>query len=443
MASIGDVINDKVLPPILKFVNTKPITALKNGMMFVMPLTIVGAVFLLIANFPIESFVEWQKAVGINDVFMQVFTATFNLLGVVACIGITYSFVRAEGYDALPASVWAFCAMVMLLPLHITVEGVADPVGGVIPLDWSGAKSMLAGILVAFFVSYVYCWFLKKNITIKMPPGVPPNVVTAFTSLIPGAAILSLTGVIFGIFKIFDTSMVEAIYNAIQTPLMGVSDSLPGVLIISFLTPFLWFFGVHGSSIVSGIMTPITLSNAAANQAILDRGLELTVANGGHIVTQQFIDNYLHMTGAGITIGLVIYFLLFAKSAQYKALGRIGGAPTAFNINEPIVFGTPIVMNPLLLVPFFLTPMITGTLLYFLLYTGILPMFTGVIAPWTVPPVISGFIIGGWKHALFQAIIIAISTTTYFLFARKADLMAYAEEKAARAAEETETAEVK
>ena len=133
MASIGDVINDKVLPPILKFVNTKPITALKNGMMFVMPLTIVGAVFLLIANFPIESFVEWQKAGGINDVFMQVFTATFNLLGVVACIGITYSFVRAEGYDALPASVWAFCAMVMLLPLHITVEGVADPVGGCHP----------------------------------------------------------------------------------------------------------------------------------------------------------------------------------------------------------------------------------------------------------------------------------------------------------------------
>ena len=443
MASIGDVINDKVLPPILKFVNTKPITALKNGMMFVMPLTIVGAVFLLIANFPIESFVEWQKAVGINDVFMQVFTATFNLLGVVACIGITYSFVRAEGYDALPASVWAFCAMVMLLPLHITEEGVADPVGGVIPLDWSGAKSMLAGILVAFFVSYVYCWFLKKNITIKMPPGVPPNVATAFTSLIPGAVILSLTAVIFGIFKYFDTTMVEAIYTAVQTPLQGISDSLPGILVISFLTPFLWFFGVHGSSIVSGIMQPIALANAAENQAILDKGMDLTVANGGHIVTQQFIDNYLHMTGAGVTIGLVIYFLVFAKSAQYKALGRLGGAPAVFNINEPIIFGTPVVMNPLLLLPFFLTPMLTGTLLYFLMGAGILPLFTAVLAPWTTPPVISGLIIGGWQHAIFQALIIVMSVAIYYVFARRVDLLAYADEQAARAAEANASAEVK
>lgn len=435
MASIGDVINEKVLPPILKFVNTKPITALKNGMMFVMPLTIVGSIFLLIANFPIQSFVEWQQATGLYDVFMQIFTATFNLLGVVACIGITYSWVRNEGYDALPPSIWAFCSMVMLLPLHILPEGASEPIGGVIPLDWAGSKSMLAGILVAYFVSIVYCWFLKKDITIKMPPGVPPNVATAFTSLIPGSAILSMIAVVFGIFKIFDTSMVEAIYTAVQTPLMGVSDSLAGVLIITFLGPFLWFFGVHGTSIVSGIMTPITLSNAQANQAILDKGMELSVANGGHIVTQQFIDNYIAMTGAGVTIGLVVYMIFFAKSAQFKALGRLGGAPALFNINEPIVFGTPIVMNPLLLVPFFLTPMVTGTLTYLAMSAGLLPLFTGVIAPWTTPPIIAGLIVGGWKHALFQALILVLSIAIYYMFARKADLVAYADEEAARAAE--------
>lgn len=90
-----------------------------------------------------------------------------------------------------------------------------------------------------------------------MPAGVPPNVATAFTSLIPGAAIMTITAVVYGIFKIFDTSMVEAIYTALQAPLQGVSDSLPGILLITFLIPFLWFFGIHGSSIVSGVMTPI------------------------------------------------------------------------------------------------------------------------------------------------------------------------------------------
>ncbi|MFT3876061.1 MAG: PTS transporter subunit EIIC [Propioniciclava sp.] len=437
MASVGDFINEKVLPPILRFVNTKPITALKNGMMFVMPLTIVGAIFLLLANFPIPEFVAWQKTIGIYDVFMQVYTATFNLLGVVACVGITYSWVRNEGYDALPAAVWSFCAMVMLLPLHVLPKGATEPVTGVIPLDWTSSKGMLAGILIAYFVSIVYCWFLKKNITIKMPDGVPPNVATAFTSLIPGTVILTLIAVVYGLFRIFDTSMVEAIYNAIQTPLMGVSDSLAGMLIVSFTGPFLWFFGVHGSSIVAGIMTPITLSNAQANQALIDSGVELTIANGGRIVTQQFVDNYVAMTGAGITIGLVVYMLVFAKSAQFKTLGRLGGAPAAFNINEPIVFGTPIVMNPLLLVPFFLTPMITSTLLYFAMSTGILPLFAGVIAPWTTPPILSGLIVGGWKHAVFQALILVLSVAIYYPFARKADLLAYADEQAAAAEHES------
>ena len=132
---------------------------------------------------------------------------------------------------------------------------------------------------------------------------------------------------------------------------------------------------------------------------------------------------------------LVVYMLIFAKSAQFKTLGRLGGAPALFNINEPIVFGTPIVMNPLLIVPFFLTPMLTSTLLYFAMSTGMLPLFTGVMAPWTTPPIISGLIIGGWKHALFQAFILLLSVATYYMFARKVDLMAYADEEAAREAE--------
>lgn len=433
--SFSDNLNDKVIPPILKFVNTKPITALKNGMMLVMPLTIVGAVFLLLANFPVKSVVAWETRIGLAPILNQVYVSTFNLLGLVACIGITYAWVREEGYDALPAAIWAACTMILLTPLSVAVEGLKEPVTGVIPMAWTGSQGMVGGILVAFFVSIIYCWFLKRNITIKMPDGVPPNVATAFTSLIPGAAIMSLTAVIFGIFKHFDTTMIETIYKAIQTPLQGLSDSLGGIIVVAFLIPFLWFFGVHGSSIVSGVMTPIGLSNLQENQSILDAGKALTTANGGHIFTQQFLDNYINMTGAGVTIGLVVYMIVFAKSAQFKTLGTLGGAPAAFNINEPITFGTPIVMNPILAIPFFLTPIINSTLLYFALSTGMLPLFTGVIAPWTTPPILSGLIIGGWKHAVFQAILLVLAVALYYPFARKADNMARAEEEA-RAAEE-------
>lgn len=439
--SIGDIINDKVIPPILAFINTRPVQALKNGMMVVMPLTIVGAIFLLLANFPVPAFVEWLEAVGLYSVVMSVYVSTFNLLGLVACLAITYSYVKSAGYEALPAAVWAMCTMVLLMPLMASDETTGAEVGNVIPLEWTGSKGMIGGILIAFFVGAVYVWFLKKNITIKMPDGVPPNVATAFTSLIPGTVILTIAAILFGVFKMFDTTMIEAIYVALQTPLQGLTDSLGGVIIMSFVGPFLWLFGVHGSSIVSGIMMPMLQANMADNQRILDSGQELTLANGGHIVTAQFLDNFIIMTGAGVTIGIVAYMLVFAKSAQFKTLGRLGGAPAVFNINEPIIFGTPVVMNPVLALPFLLVQPILGVFQYFCLYTGLVPLYTGVLAPWTTPPILSGFIIGGWRTALMQLVGLLISVLIYYPFIRKLDLMTYRDEQAAHAAHEAELSE--
>ena len=301
---------------------------------------------------------------------------------------------------------------------------------------------MVAGIIMAFFVAIVYCWFIRRNITIKMPDGGPPNVANAFTALIPGAAIMTMVAIVFGIFRAFDTTMVQAIYTTIQTPLQGLSDTLPGILVIAFLIPFLWFFGVHGSSIVGGVINPIALANTLHNQALVDQYGFVSLENGGRIFTDQFKQNYIIMTGAGVTIGLVFFMLVFAKSAHFKTLGRLGAGPAVFNINEPITFGTPIVMNPLLFIPFVITPMVNATLLYLAMSAGILPLFTGVMAPWTTPPIISGFIIGGWKHALFQAFLLVLSIVIYFPFARKVDQMAYADELAAHEAHVHEAEEL-
>lgn len=432
MASGGDVLNEKILPAVLKFINTRPVQAIKNGMMYIMPLTIVGAIFLLLGNLPFPGWVDWLVATGYYPIVMSVYVATFNLLGIVACIGITYSFVAAEGIPALPPAIYATSLYVMMIPQSVTIPDTETVVDAVLPLEWTGSQGMIGGILIGFYVGYIYSWFIKKDITIKMPDGVPPNVANAFTSLIPGTVLLLSGAVVYGIMeKGFDTTLIQAIYSLIQTPLSNLTDSIGGVIVLSAVGPLLWFFGIHGASIIGGIMSPILLANTASNQAIIDSGMELTRANGGAIVTQQFWDGFVAMTGSGITIGLVVYMLVWAKSAQFKTLGRLGAFPGIFNINEPIIFGTPIVMNPILFIPFVFTPVLTLIIQYLAILWGFVPLYGGIIAPWTTPPIISGLITNGWQAALLQALIIVLSVFMYLPFARKLDRDMYNQELAA------------
>lgn len=241
-------------------------------------------------------------------------------------------------------------------------------------------------------------------------------------ALIPTGAVLIVAGAICACFTFLaKTSFAELIYSAIQVPLQGVTDSLGGVVIMTIVMSLLWWCGVHGGAICGAILTPILQSNMSANQAILATGKKLTIANGGHIFTQQFWDNYLCMTGAGIVMGLVIYMTFFAKSSTLKELGKLSLFPNIFNINEPVIFGVPIVMNLYLLVPFVLFPTLVGIFSYWLMAIGVLPLFSGVMVPWTTPPIISGFLIGGWRTALWQFVIIALSAIVYWPFIKKYD----------------------
>ena len=206
--------------------------------------------------------------------------------------------------------------------------------------------------------------------------------------------------------------------------MQGLTDSLFGAVLMCFLIPFLWMFGVHGSTVVGGIMSGLLQANALENQAILDKGLELNLANGGHIVTVQFLDQFINVTGAGITIGLVVYMVAFAKSKQLKILGRLEMVPAIFNINEPVLFGLPIVMNPVLATPFILTPILSCIIQYSAIYFGLTPMYGAVQVPWTCPPIISGFIIGGWKTALLQTLILVMSFFVYYPFIKQMDKQA-------------------
>ncbi|MDR2860814.1 MAG: PTS transporter subunit EIIC [Elusimicrobiota bacterium] len=413
-------LNNFLLPVLMKIINFKAIVAVKNGILYVMPLTIVGAVFLLLTNFPYAPVVDFLKTVHLYEAFRQVSWSTYNIIAIVAAVAIANEYVKAEGLQSGLTAGFISLVTFFVIQDHFILQGESI-VGGILNKRWTGAQGMVAAILIGLFVGYVFSWFLKRNIRIKLPESVPEGVANVFNGLIPAVVIFFVAAFVYAIFNYaWGTTFVEAIYKVIQTPLQGMTDSLPGVIAVAFLMPFLWFFGVHGASIVGGVINPILLTNMTDNANIVTSGVPLTLQNG-HIVTMQFKEAFLTITGSGITIGIVVFMLFFAKSAQNKQLGKLGSIPMLFNINEPILFGTPIVLNPLLAIPFMLMPVISAILTYSALYFGLVPLFSGVTVPWTTPPIISGFVIAGWRGALLQLIILTISCIFYYPFMRRFD----------------------
>ena len=435
---MNNFINEKLLPPVMKFVNTKAVTAIKNGMLYPIPFIVIGAVFLILGQFPIQGVQDYLNEIGLGPIFMQANNASFGIMALFAVFGIAYSWVRDEGHDAVPAGMLAIVVDIILQPDTVkSVTSIANPervstawqVSGVIDKAWLGGEGMIVAIIVGLLVGWSYSWFMKKGFTIKLPEQVPANVAASFTALIPGAAIVTVATAIYGIFKLgFNTTMVEWIYATIQTPLQHATDGPLGVVVVAFLPVFLWFFGVHGATIVGGIMTPLLLANNADNLALYKAG-KLTLDNGAHIVTQAFMDQFITVTGSGMTIGLVIFMLVRAKSVQMKTLGKLEIVPALFNINEPILFGLPLVLNPLLAIPFILTPLVSGFATYAVIAMGIIPPFNGMYVPWTTPAIVSGLIVGGWQGALWQAVMLVMTGFMYYPFARKYDKVLLAEEQ--------------
>lgn len=433
MSSLGNTMNEKVIPVIMKFVGMKGIVALKDGILYTLPIIMVGSVFLLLAQIPYAPFNDWMASMlgaGWTEPLFQAYNSSFAIIAMIAVVGIAYTYAKNEGHEPLSSGIIALVVFLLTMNAFVVTKS-GEVVSGVINKDLIGGKGMVTAIIIGLIVGAIYSWFMARKITIKMPAGVPQGVANSFAALIPAAVIITGATVVYAVLKYgMNTTFIELIYKVIQTPLQGISDSLGGALFMSFLIPFLWWFGVHGSTIVSGVMTGILTSNTLENQAILQSGKALTVENGGHIVTQQFLDNFVSMTGAGVTIGLVLCMMILGRSAQSKELGKLAVVPACFNINEPVTFGTPIVMNPFMAIPFIITPMVTSLITYLSIASGLVPLFTGVMVPWTTPPVISGLILGGPRMALLQIIIMAISFFIYLPFFKKQDAINVANEKA-------------
>ena len=407
-----------------RFAQLKAVAALRDGFIMTTPFTICGSVFLLLANLPVPGYGDFMSSLFGKDwtaPLNAVAGGTFSVLALIVVLSITYKYVENEGCDAMMAAILALSTFLILMPPTITTKEGAI-VGDIIPKAWAGSNGVITAILIAFFVSCVFCYFEKHHIGIKMPDAVPQGVARAFSALVPGMVFFTTASVLYGLCHyVGATTLPELIFKVIQTPLQGLSDSLAGGTIIVSLQSILFWAGIHGPNVVGGVVSPLLIANSLDNQHLLDMGMSLVNNPQAKIFTCQINDVFVKSGGCGLTFGLLIAGLISAKSNQLKSLMKMAFVPGLFNINEPIIFGLPIVFNPYLLVPFVLVPLFAMFITWFAISTGFMAPFSAVQVPWTTPPVIAGFLLDGWQGAVIQIVNLVMATAIYFPFLKAQD----------------------
>ena len=279
-----------------------------------------------------------------------------------------------------------------------------------------GSTGVFTAIIVSFVAVNIYRLCVKKNIVIKLPDSIPPGIANSFTALIPSFLVAVVMILVNGIL----ISLGTDVFDIISKPFAFVTvltTSWIGTMIIMFLISAVWLVGIH-ANVIGAFLTPIVLYNMEMNI----KGANIPFAGG-------FDNAYMFIGGAGGTLGLVLLMVLFAKSEQFKVLGKAALIPGIFNINEPIIFGLPIVYNPFFAVPFILSPMVTGTIAYFATKSGIVKPMIAQFA-WPIPGGFNAFIGtgGDWKAFVLAIVTFTVSTLIYYPFFKKRDQQLYNEQ---------------
>ncbi|APX72984.1 PTS cellobiose transporter subunit IIC [Companilactobacillus allii] len=412
----GSFVQDKLVPLAGKLASSRHLIALRDGMTLAVPMIIIGSIFMIIAQFPIQGYLDFMASVfGKNwaTVLQYPTNASFHIMGLIAVVGISFNLAKSYKVDPISAAIVSLGAFILTIPLKTDKAGALW-----LPLTQLDSAGLFTAIIVGLFITDFYVWMIHKNWTIKMPDTVPPAVSNSFAALFPGLIVLFVVWIVrLGVEATPMQSIPNIISYFLAAPLGTLSNTLPGALVAEFLVSFLWLFGIHGANVVSGVMMPIWLTALQQNQAALAAGKALP-----NIVTTSFFDLFVHMGGSGATLGLAMLLAFASKSKELKTLGKLVAGPAIFNINEPIVFGLPIVMNYKMAIPFILTPLANVVTTYIGMATNLVAKPMGVYLPWTTPPIISGFIATGHiSGSVMQIINIVIDFAIYYYFFKKMD----------------------
>lgn len=416
---------EKFIPVANKIAANPYLKSLSGGSMGLMAIIMVGAVFSLLGSIPFEPYQNFIKGTGLIQLFSFVPKATTDSMALYMAFGVAYTAAKVFEHEdlAFNNALLSLAAFLVLTPLkEIMQEGAWKP-DVLINMGYLGAKGIFLALITAIIVTKIYCFIVDRKWTIKMPEGVPSQVSNAFIALIPAFVILILFSAIRIGFSL--TSFVSAndfIYKILQTPLQNLASSLPTFIIVLVLAQLLWFFGVHGSYTVLPIFMPIWMGYIGENTAAFAAGKEIP------FIFNMGLFNMLNIGGCGSTLGLVTIMFFFAKSKRYKSFSKIVFPCGIFNVNEPVVFGMPLMLNPITIIPFILTPLLVLLLAYLAITLKLMPAPLGLAIPASTPIIFSGLMQGSWRLAVFEIFVVFLSAAIYFPFFKILDNQALKEE---------------
>ena len=380
--------------------------------------------YISLANVPGLSFLE-----ALTPIFTTANYGCMNFMAVAICILIAMHYAENIGHPndkTVPAVALAsFVTLINTSATTTTESGETVTISNVVSSSYTSATGLFVGILVGVLSTLLYVKLVESGkLKIALPDSVPPNVSQSFAVLFPTIITILCVSIIGYIASLFGMTLFDII-STIMKPVENIMTGLPGYCVIIMLMQLLWWFGIHGSNVLGAVTTPFMTKMMAQNLELYQAGTDVTASgvyysstSPYNLIASPFVSGWFNPSGAGITIGLLVSIMLFSKRDDYKAIAKLAIPCGVFNINEPVIFGIPMVMNPLLGIPFFLAPLATVILGYVVQSVGICPLYV-IDVPWTTPVGIFGFLASGGNlwGALWQIIIIVgVSTLVYTPF---------------------------
>lgn len=412
--------------PFFEKISRNPyLRAIRDGFIAAMPVILFSSIFLLVAFVPnIFGFTWSDEAVA---AIMKPYGYTMGIVAVLVA-GTTAKSLTDAFNRQLPKTNQINFISTMIASISGFLLLASDGIEGGFANGYMGTKGLLTAFLAAFITVNIYKVCVKNNVTIRMPDEVPPNVSQAFKDVIPYAlSIFVLYGIDLVTRQFLGTNVAEAILKLFE-PLFTAADGYVGITIIFGAYALFWFVGIHGPSIVEPAIAAITYANIETNFQLLQAGQHADkILTSG---TQMFI---VTMGGTGATLVVPFMFMWLTKSKRNKAIGRASVVPTFFGVNEPILFGAPLVLNPVFFVPFILAPIANVWIFKFFVDTLKMNSFS-VNLPWTTPGPL-GIVMGTNFAPLAFALailLVVVDVLIYYPFLKVYDEQILAEEQSGK-----------
>lgn len=377
------------------------LSAIRAGMVSVVPLTIIGGLFMVIAFFPVPA---WERWIQPHLQLLQVpVSATFGLLAVFVCFAIGYDLGKRLGQEAI---VSASMSTLVFLMIQLDLEKLT------LVMDNLGSKGLFTAVLIALVTVRVQKFFGDRNLVLKLPPSVPAVVYESFLSLSPMVFLVVLFWLVRFVLGIDINALVQTAFK----PLVFALNTLPGILVYAFAVTLLWSIGINGDNTMDAVVAPIFLQYLAANVEAMTQGRPLP-----YVTANGFFTTFVNVGGTGATIALAL-IMLNSREPGFRKVSRVSLPTQIFQINEPIFFGFPIVLNPVFMIPYVLNALLLTAGSFLLIEWGVIHR-PYVNVPWTTPPIIGHYLVSGgdWKAAVWGLASIVIAMAVYYPFARAAE----------------------